>query len=32
MEHPWDRPLGVWNIAELHPEQVAIAECPTGRC
>src|ERR1700753_1318640 len=30
MKHPWDRPLGVWNLAEDHPDQLAIAECPTG--
>jgi long-chain acyl-CoA synthetase len=30
MKHPWDRPLGVWHIAENHPDQPAIAACPTG--
>jgi long-chain acyl-CoA synthetase len=30
MEHPWDRRLGFWWIAEEHPDQPAIAACPSG--
>ncbi|MDQ2648393.1 MAG: AMP-binding protein, partial [Actinomycetota bacterium] len=30
MKHAWDQPLGVWNIAESHPDAVAIATCPSG--
>src|SRR5204863_2826402 len=30
MNHPWDRRLGVWWIAEDHPELPAIAESPTN--
>ena len=31
--HPWDRRLGVWWIAEEHPDLVAIAASPSGvRC
>ena len=30
MDNPWDRPLGVWNVAALHPDQPAIAESPNG--
>ena len=31
MEHPWDRRLGVWWIAEDHPEAPAIVDSPSGR-
>lgn len=31
MEHPWDRRLGVWWIAEDHPEAPAIVTSPSGR-
>ncbi|MHC3004439.1 AMP-binding protein [Gordonia sp. GN26] len=31
MEHPWDRRLGVWWIAEDHPDQPAIVASPSGR-
>lgn len=31
MRHPWDRRLGVWWIAEDHPDAPAIAESPSGR-
>src|SRR5258706_10392183 len=30
MKHPWDRRLGVWWIAEDHPELAAIVASPTG--
>jgi len=30
MKHPWDRRLGVWWIAEDHPDQPAILESPSG--
>jgi long-chain acyl-CoA synthetase len=30
MEHPWDRRLGFWWIAEEHPDQPAIVACPSG--
>jgi long-chain acyl-CoA synthetase len=30
MQHPWDRRLGIWWIAEDHPDQPAILECPAG--
>lgn len=30
MEHPWDRRLGVWYIAEDSPDAPAIAESPDG--
>ena len=30
MRHPWDRRLGIWWIAEDHPDQPAIVECPSG--
>ncbi|BBZ36217.1 AMP-binding protein [Mycolicibacterium confluentis] len=31
MQHPWDQRLGVWWIAEDHPDAPAIAESPSGR-
>jgi long-chain acyl-CoA synthetase len=31
MHHAWDRPLGVWNLAELAPDHMAIAASPSGR-
>ncbi|MBX5485975.1 MAG: AMP-binding protein [Mycolicibacterium hassiacum] len=31
MRHPWDRRLGVWWIAEDHPDAPAIVESPSGR-
>ncbi|GAB3005012.1 AMP-binding protein [Mycobacterium bourgelatii] len=31
MRHPWDRRLGVWWIAEDHPEAPAIVASPSGR-
>ena len=31
MRHPWDRPLGVWNIARSFPDHPAILSTPTGR-
>ncbi|OBB18288.1 AMP-binding protein [Mycolicibacterium elephantis] len=31
MRHPWDQRLGVWWIAEDHPEAPAIVESPSGR-
>ena len=31
MQHPWDQRLGVWWIAEDHPNAPAIAESPSGR-
>ncbi len=30
MKHPWDRRLGVWWIAEDHPDLPAIVSAPTG--
>ncbi|HVW40393.1 MAG TPA: AMP-binding protein [Amycolatopsis sp.] len=30
MSHPWDRPLGVWTVAERHPGLPAILDCPAG--
>ncbi|MGH8985132.1 MAG: AMP-binding protein [Acidimicrobiia bacterium] len=30
MRHPWDQRLGLWSIAEAHPEQPAVVECPSG--
>jgi long-chain acyl-CoA synthetase len=29
--HPWDRPLGVWNLAVSHPDHPAILASPSGR-
>ncbi len=31
MKHPWDRPLGVWNIATEFPGQPAVVASPSGR-
>ncbi|MGE2727594.1 AMP-binding protein [Mycolicibacterium pulveris] len=31
MQHPWDQRLGVWWIAEDHPDAPAILESPSGR-
>jgi long-chain acyl-CoA synthetase len=31
VRHPWDQRLGVWWIAEDHPEFPAIVDCPSGR-
>jgi len=31
VEHPWDRRLGIWWIAEDHPDQPAIVASPSGR-
>ncbi len=31
MEHPWDRRLGVWYIAQDRPDRPAIVESPSGR-
>ncbi|MCV7062549.1 AMP-binding protein [Mycolicibacterium vaccae] len=31
MQHPWDQRLGVWWIAEDHPDTAAIVESPSGR-
>jgi long-chain acyl-CoA synthetase len=31
MQHPWDQRLGVWWIAEDHPDTPAIVESPSGR-
>lgn len=31
MRHPWDQRLGVWWIAEDHPDVPAIVDSPTGR-
>ncbi|WP_040795874.1 AMP-binding protein [Nocardia higoensis] len=31
MQHPWDRRLGVWWIAEDHPDLPAIVHSPSGR-
>jgi long-chain acyl-CoA synthetase len=30
MTTPWDQRLGVWYVAEDHPELPAIVECPSG--
>ena len=30
MRHPWDRRLGIWYIAEHHPHQPAVVDCPSG--
>ncbi|MFA1538142.1 AMP-binding protein [Actinomadura monticuli] len=30
MKHPWDRPLGIWYLAEHHPDQPAVLACPSG--
>jgi long-chain acyl-CoA synthetase len=30
VQNPWDRRLGVWYIAEDHPDAVAIADAPGG--
>jgi len=30
MQHPWDRRLGVWWIAEDHPDQPAVFASPSG--
>jgi long-chain acyl-CoA synthetase len=30
MEHPWDRRLGFWWIADEHPDQPAVVACPAG--
>src|SRR5579871_5873395 len=30
VEHPWDRRLGVWYIAEDSPESPALVESPSG--
>jgi long-chain acyl-CoA synthetase len=30
MEHPWDRRLGVWYIAEDQPDLLAIVDSPQG--
>jgi long-chain acyl-CoA synthetase len=30
MRHPWDQRLGIWWIAEDHPEQPAIVESPSN--
>lgn len=31
MQHPWDQRLGVWWIAEDHPNAPAIVDSPSGR-
>ena len=31
MRHPWDQRLGVWWIADDHPDSPAIVDSPTGR-
>lgn len=31
MQHPWDQRLGVWWIAEDHPDAPAIVDSPSGR-
>ncbi|GMU77909.1 MAG: putative acyl-CoA ligase [Acidimicrobiia bacterium] len=31
MRHPWDRPLGVWNLAVSNPDHPAILAAPSGR-
>jgi long-chain acyl-CoA synthetase len=30
VRHPWDRRLGFWWIAEDHPDQPAVVDCPSG--
>ena len=30
VRHAWDQRLGVWYIAEDHPDQPAIVECPSS--
>jgi long-chain acyl-CoA synthetase len=30
VEHPWDRRLGFWWVAEDHPELPAVVECPSA--
>lgn len=30
MRHPWDQRLGVWGIADDHPEAQAIVQSPSG--
>ncbi len=30
MKHPWDRPLGVWNVAAEFPDQPAVVAAPSG--
>lgn len=30
MNHPWDRALGLWHLAEHHPDLPAVAHCPAG--
>ncbi len=30
MEHPWDQRLGVWYIAEDHPDALAVLSSPQG--
>jgi long-chain acyl-CoA synthetase len=31
VRHPWDQRLGVWWIADDHPDSPAIVDSPTGR-
>ncbi len=31
MQHPWDQRLGVWWIAEDHPDAPAVVASPSGR-
>ncbi len=31
MRHPWDQRLGIWWIAEDHPDAPAIVESPSGQ-
>ena len=30
MKDPWDRPLGIWNVAAEFPDQPAVVASPTG--
>ena len=30
MQHPWDRRLGFWYLAEEYPDQPAVVACPSG--
>ena len=30
MKHPWDRPLGLWYLAEHHPDHPAVLSSPSG--
>jgi long-chain acyl-CoA synthetase len=30
MEHPWDRRLGFWFLADEYPDQPAVVACPSG--